>query len=74
MIQSISNSSAALNRYFNEMAGIAERIAGGFGPNSNVDIAKEIVDSMILEHAVAANVEMIRTQDEMTGALLDVFA
>lgn len=64
---------AALNRYFNEMAGIAERVAGGFGPNSNADIASELVDSMILKNAVVANVGMIRTGDEMIGTLLDVF-
>ena len=42
--------------------------------NSQTDLSKEMTDQVIVEKAVAANVNAIRTQDEMFGSLLDIKA
>lgn len=39
---------------------------------SQTDLAKEIPDEIIAQNATAVNVNVIRTQDEMIGTLLDI--
>jgi len=39
---------------------------------SQTDLAKEIPDQIIAQDAVAVNVNVIKTQNEMTGTLLDI--
>lgn len=41
---------------------------------SQTDLAKEIPDSMISSRAVEANVNVVKTQDDMLGSLLDIKA
>ena len=41
---------------------------------SQTDISKEITDQIILSRGVEANVASIKTQDQLTGALLDIKA
>lgn len=41
---------------------------------SQTDLSKEIPDQIIAEKAIAVNVSVIRTQDEMLGSLLDMKA
>ncbi len=42
--------------------------------SSQTDLSKEMTDQVLVEKAVAANVNAIRTQDEMFGSLLDIKA
>lgn len=39
---------------------------------SQTDLSKEITDQMTIQNTTAANVQAIRTQDEMLGSLLDI--
>ncbi|ADN09253.1 flagellar basal body protein [Sulfurimonas autotrophica] len=41
---------------------------------SQTDLAKEIPDEIIAQDATTVNVNVIRTQDEMMGTLLDIKA
>lgn len=39
---------------------------------SNVDIARELIDTIPTEHGYSANVKTVKTMDEMIGTLLDI--
>lgn len=41
---------------------------------SDVNPAEEAVDQMSAKHMISYNAAVIKTEDEMTGSLLDVFA
>lgn len=41
---------------------------------SQTDLSKEITDQVAIENITKANVQAIRTQDEMLGSLLDIKA
>jgi flagellar basal body rod protein FlgG len=41
---------------------------------SNTDLAKEMTDMLTNKDELAANTKVIRAQDEMLGALLDIIA
>lgn len=41
-------------------------------PRSQTNLAKEITDQMTIQNTTTANVQAIRTQDEMLGSLLDI--
>jgi flagellar hook protein FlgE len=43
-------------------------------PYSNTDLAKEITNQIVAGYAVGANGAAIKTQDEITGTLLDIYA
>ena len=49
---------------------------GGISPTSfelsNVDLAKELTDMMVTKHSFKANINMIKSYDEMLGSLLDI--
>lgn len=47
-------------------------LAPGALETSNVDLAQEAVDQILAKNAFRANANVIRTADEMTGALLDI--
>lgn len=63
-----------------EMSPAGVRISGLRRPlntdseNSNTDLNKEMVNQVINKNELAANVKVIRTQDKMMGALLDIIA
>jgi len=59
---------AASNRF----AESAQRIAGMGVEGANVDLASEIVDMTLAKTAFSANVAVIKTADEMQGALLNI--
>ena len=40
--------------------------------SSNVDLAEEIVNLKLTEHAFEANIKPIKAEEEMTGKLLDI--
>lgn len=46
----------------------------GFVPIANVNLEAELVDQIVAERAYQANLAVIRTQDEMTGTLLDTLS
>ena len=41
---------------------------------SNVSMEEELVDLITTQHAFAANIKTIQTEDEMQGTLLDIIA
>ena len=41
---------------------------------SNVSMEGELIDLITTQHAFAANIDTIRTEDEMQGTLLDIIA
>ncbi len=41
---------------------------------SNTELAEEVPNMMIAQHASAANIAAVRTRDQMLGQLLDIFA
>ena len=43
-------------------------------PYSNTDLAKAMTNQIIAGYAVGANGTAIKTQDEITGTLLDIYA
>ena len=42
--------------------------------HSNVDIAGEIVNTILIQKGFQANLKVISTQDYMLGSLLDIFS
>ena len=61
---------AASNRF----AQSAQRISEMGVEGANVDLASEIVDMSLAKTDFSANIAVIRTADEMQGALLDILA
>ena len=59
---------AASNRF----AESAQKIAGMGVEGANVDLASEIVDMTLAKTAFSANAAVIKTADEMQGALLNL--
>ena len=51
-----------------EKAGIAEK------EMSNVDLAGEIPQAILVQTGFEANLKMLKTEDEMLGTLLDILA
>lgn len=51
---------------------ITRKAADNGSEKSQTDLTKEITDQMTIENVTAANVEAIRTQDQMFGSLLDI--
>ena len=47
-------------------------VLSGFLEGSNVDIAEEMVDQIVAKVAFKANFNVIKTNDEMIGSLLDI--
>jgi len=51
--------------------GLGEIVSGGL-EMSNVDVASEMVDQMLSQRGVEANVKSIQTSNEMLGTVLDI--
>ena len=47
-------------------------VRSGFLEGSNVDITEEIVDQIVAKAAFKANANVIKTNDEMLGTILDI--
>ena len=56
----------------NPGAGGLGNVRSGFLESSNVDITEEIVDQIVASAAFKANVNVIKTNDEMLGSILDI--
>ena len=52
--------------------GVFGSVLSGFLESSNVDIAEEMVDQIVSRAAFKANSNIIKTNDEMIGSLLDI--
>jgi hypothetical protein len=68
MISGVGSASAGIGAQIQRFERSAARVAGG---DSNY--VRETVEQMSVEHAVKANVAVIKTADEMVGTLLDIF-
>jgi flagellar hook protein FlgE len=51
---------------------ISSRASDTQSEKSQTDLTKEITDQLSIENTTKANVQAIRTQDEMLGSLLDI--
>ena len=79
-----SGLSAAGGNLLNESAGSGAPVVGGpeeggrgtvlsgFLEGSNVDITEEIVDQIVAKAAFKANINVIKTNDELLGTILDI--
>ncbi|MDB5468574.1 MAG: protein of unknown function domain protein [Caulobacter sp.] len=72
-MQAIGSATAGLMAATQRLDASARRTAS-WGLDSNVDLAKEVVEQVQAKTAFKANVAVIRTADEMTGVLLDMLA
>jgi len=82
--QNPSGLTAAGGNLFNESAASGVPVVGnpgagglgtvrsGFLEGSNVDITEEIVDQIVSKVAFKANANVIKTNDEMLGSILDI--
>ena len=48
------------------------KILSGFLEGSDVDITEEIVDQIVAKAAFKANINVIKTNDELLGTILDI--
>ena len=63
-LSGLSNASRRLQNSANNIANISK--------GSNVDVTEEIVDQIVSEAAIQANVNVIKTNDEPLGTILDI--
>ena len=56
------------------LASSAERVSRMGEPNSDVDLASEVVTQVSAKQEFKANLAVIRTSNEMTDALLNILA
>jgi flagellar basal body rod protein FlgG len=52
----------------------AFRVAQMGDPNADVDLVAETVEQISAKHEFSANVQVIKTADDMLGDLLDIIA
>jgi len=74
MIGSIQASAAVIAHYGKEMASVSDRISKAFHQNPAVSVETEVAKSSLIEHALNANINVIRAQDEMLGSVLNIIA
>ena len=63
-LSGLSNASRKLQNSSNNIANISK--------GSNVDVTEEIVDQIVSKAAIQANVDVIKTNDETLGTILDI--
>ena len=63
-LSGLSNASRRLQNSANNIANISK--------GSNVDVTEEIVDQIVSKAAIQANVNVIKTNDETLGTILDI--
>jgi hypothetical protein len=68
MISGVGSAAAGITAQIQRFERSAARVAG-----ESPDHVRETVEQMSVEHAVKANVAVIRSADEMVGTLLDIF-
>ena len=65
-LSGLSNASRRLQNSANNIANISK--------GSNVDVTEEIVDQIVSKAAIQANVNVIKTNDETLGTILDIIS
>jgi hypothetical protein len=70
MISALGHAAYAIHDRMQRFERSAERLARSQEP----DYVRETVEQMTAKHAVAANVAVIRTADEMVGSLFHIVA
>lgn len=74
-MQAIAASAAGIANAINRFDASAQRTARWGSPaGGDVDLAQEAVEMIGAKAALKANVQVMRTADEMTGVLLDILA
>jgi flagellar basal body rod protein FlgC len=74
-MDAITTAATGLVGAANRVDAVATRLAQMGQPNSpDVDVARQMVDLVEAKTDYQANVAVIRTSNEMTGALLDMMA
>jgi len=63
-LSGLSNASRRLQNSANNIANISK--------GSNVDVTEEILDQIVSKAAIQANVNVIKTNDETLGTILDI--
>ena len=63
-LSGLSNAYRKLQNSANNIANISK--------GSNVDVTEEIVDQIVSKAAIQANVDVIKTNDETLGTILDI--
>ena len=63
-LSGLSNASRRLQNSANNIANISK--------GSNVDVTEEIVDQIVSNAVIQANVNVIKTNDETLGTILDI--
>ena len=63
-LSGLSNASRRLQNSANNIANISK--------GSSVDVTEEIVDQIVSKAAIQANVNVIKTNDETLGTILDI--
>ena len=63
-LSGLSNASRRLQNSANNIANISK--------GSNVDVTEEIEDQIVSKAAIQANVNVIKTNDETLGTILDI--
>jgi flagellar hook protein FlgE len=76
MIRAFYSALTGINNYLKRFNQCAHNIArvGDFRPKDKqkpVDLPKEMVDMMIAEKGIKANLKTVETADEILGSLLD---
>ena len=70
MISALGTAAYAIGNQLDRVQRSATRVATAGDP----DLVAETVDQMTVEHAVAADVAVIKSTDEMVGTLFDIVA
>ena len=70
----ISSSTSAIKDSFNRIDASAHRVANINTPGFKTELAEEVVEQIKAEKELAANADVIRTQDEMLGEVVDLVA
>ena len=74
MLGPVNANAAALTAYGQDMASVSDRISKAFREDSNVDVATEFAKASLIEHGTSANLKLIRVEEDMMNAVLDIIA
>jgi hypothetical protein len=72
MIPSIGGAAAGLNAQFQRFERSAARVASS-SEGAPADYVREAVEQMGVQHAVRANIAVIKAADEMAGTLISIW-
>ena len=73
-LQGMQKSSREIVGAAQEIASSGARVANGEFPDSTLDLAELLIEMKIEQNIFDASAQVVKTADEMIGALLDVTA